>query len=194
MENMVLTSEIGAAAITGLEKTPTGISGLDQITEGGLPRGRVTLVTGSPGAGKTLLGLEFLVAGARQYGEPAVLLTFEESAAKVTANARSLGFGLDVLQRDGLLEMLSFHLDPAEVVAAGEFDFEPIFLLLGDAIRRVGAKRVLLDTIEVLFGAFGDDSIVRAEISRLARWGSTCGSRQSATSTAASSSWGWSRR
>jgi circadian clock protein KaiC len=167
---MVLTSESGAAAIAGLEKTPTGISGLDQITGGGLPRGRVTLVTGSPGAGKTLLGLAFLVAGARQRGEPAVLLTFEESAAKVTANARSLGFGLDVLQRDGLLEMLSFHLDPAEIVAAGEFDFEPIFLLLGDAIRRVGAKRVLLDTIEVLFGAFGDDSIVRAEISRLARW------------------------
>src|ERR1700729_1474781 len=105
MSTTMLTGGQDAAMGPGLEKAPTGIAGLDQITEGGLPRGRVTLVTGSPGAGKTLLGLEFLVAGARQYGEPAVLLTFEESAAKVTANARSLGFGLDVLQRDGLLEM-----------------------------------------------------------------------------------------
>ena len=154
----------------GLEKAPTGIHGLDQITEGGLPRGRVTLVAGSAGAGKSLLGLEFLVAGARQYGEPGVLVSFEESEAKVTRNVRSLGFDLDQLQRDGLLAMLSFRVEPAEIVAAGEFDFEPLFAILADAIERVDAKRVVLDTIEVLFGAFGDDSIVRSELSRLARW------------------------
>jgi circadian clock protein KaiC len=161
---------VGAAIGPGLDRAPTGISGLDQITGGGLPRGRVTLIAGSAGAGKTLLGLQFLVAGARDYGEPGVLLTFEESAAKVADNVRSLGFDLDELQRDGLLAVLSFQVEPTEIVAAGEFDFEPLFVILDDAIRRVGAKRVVLDTIEVLFGAFGADSIVRAELSRLARW------------------------
>ena len=101
-----------------------------------------------------------------------MLLTFEESAAKVAANVRSLGFDLDELQRDGLLAVLSFRVEPTEIVAAGEFDLEPLFVTLDDAIKRVGAKRVVLDTIEVLFGAFGapDRSTVRAELSRLTRW------------------------
>ena len=153
-----------------LAKAPTGIRGLDQLTRGGLPRGRVTLVAGSAGAGKTLLGVQFLVAGAQDYGEPGILVTFEESAAKVSANVRSLGFDLGALQGDGRLEVLAFQVDPGEIVAAGEFDFEALFVILDDAIRRVGAKRVVLDTVEVLFGAFGNDSIVRAELSRLARW------------------------
>ena len=170
MGNTDLMDPVGAAIGPGLDRAPTGISGLDQITGGGLPRGRVTLIAGSAGAGKTLLGLQFLVAGARDYGEPGVLLTFEESAAKVADNVRSLGFDLDELQRDGLLAVLSFQVEPTEIVAAGEFDFEPLFVILDDAITRVGAKRVVLDTIEVLFGAFGADSIVRAELSRLARW------------------------
>src|ERR1700729_644746 len=123
----MLTGAADAAMGPGLEKAPTGIPGLDQITEGGLPRGRVSLVAGSAGAGKTLLGVEFLVAGARQYGEPGVLVSFEESEAKVTRNVRSLGFDLDQLRRDGLLAMLSFQVDPSEIVAAGEFDFEPLF-------------------------------------------------------------------
>jgi circadian clock protein KaiC len=168
--NTDLMDPVGAAIGPGLDRAPTGISGLDQITGGGLPRGRVTLIAGSAGAGKTLLGLQFLVAGARDYGEPGVLLTFEESAAKVADNVRSLGFDLDELQRDGLLAVLSFQVEPTEIVAAGEFDFEPLFVILDDAITRVGAKRVVLDTIEVLFGAFGADSIVRAELGRLARW------------------------
>jgi len=168
--NTDLMDPVGAAIGPGLDRAPTGISGLDQITGGGLPRGRVTLIAGSAGAGKTLLGLQFLVAGARDYGEPGVLLTFEESAAKVADNVRSLGFDLDELQRDGLLAVLSFQVEPTEIVAAGEFDFEPLFVTLDDAITRVGARRVVLDTIEVLFGAFGADSIVRAELSRLARW------------------------
>ena len=170
MGNADLTDLVGAAIGPGLDRAPTGISGLDQITGGGLPRGRVTLVAGSAGAGKTLLGLQFLVAGARDYGEPGVLLTFEESAAKVAANVRSLGFDLDELQRDGLLAVLSFRVEPNGIVAAGEFDLEPLFLTLDDVIKRVGAKRVVLDTIEVLFGAFGSDSTVRAELSRLTRW------------------------
>ena len=170
MGNTDLMDPVGAAIGPGLDRAPTGISGLDQITGGGLPRGRVTLIAGSAGAGKTLLGLQFLVAGARDYGEPGVLLTFEESAVKVADNVRSLGFDLDELQRDGLLAVLSFQVEPTEIVAAGEFDFEPLFVTLDDAITRVGARRVVLDTIEVLFGAFGADSIVRAELSRLARW------------------------
>ena len=170
MGNADLTDLVGDAIGPGLHRAPTGISGLDQITGGGLPRGRVTLVAGSAGAGKTLLGLQFLVAGARDYGEPGVLLTFEESAAKVADNVRSLGFDLDELQRDGLLTVLSFRVDPNEIIAAGEFDLEPLFVTLDDVIKRLGAKRVVLDTIEVLFGAFGADSIVRAELSRLTRW------------------------
>jgi circadian clock protein KaiC len=170
MSSTVLTSLTESAVGPDLEKAPTGIHGLDQITGGGLPRGRVTLVAGSAGAGKTLLGLEFLVAGARRYGEPGVLVSFEESEAKVTLNVRSLGFDLDQLRADGMLVMLSFRLEPSDFVATGEFDLEPLFAILNEAIERVGAKRVVLDTIEVLFGAFGDDSIVRSELSRLARW------------------------
>ncbi len=170
MANTVLTSLTGGAPGPELEKAPTGILGLDQITGGGLPLGRVTLVAGSAGAGKTLLGMNFLVAGARDYGEPGVLVSFEESAAKVARNVRSLGFDLDELQRDGQLVVLSFPVESSEIVGIGEFDFGPLFAVIDDAISRVGAKRIVLDTIEVLFGAFGDDSIVRAELSRLARW------------------------
>jgi circadian clock protein KaiC len=170
MDDIALTDLMDAAVGQELEKAPTGITGLDQITRGGLPLGRVTLVAGSTGTGKTLLGLEFLVAGARDYGEPGVLMTFEESKAKVALNVRSLGFDLDELVRDGPLEVLSFRVDPGEIFATGEFDFEPLFTLLGEAIRRTGAKRVVLDAIEVLFGSFGDDSTVRSELRRLTRW------------------------
>jgi circadian clock protein KaiC len=170
VNDIVLTDLMDVPVGKELEKAPTGIVGLDQITRGGLPLGRVTLVAGSTGTGKTLLGLEFLVAGVREYGEPGVLLTFEESEAKVALNVRSLGFDLEQLVRDGLLEVLSFQVDPGQIFATGEFDFEALFALLDDAIGRVGAKRVVLDTIEVLFGTFGDDATVRSELSRLTRW------------------------
>jgi circadian clock protein KaiC len=170
MDSTVLTSLTDGAVGPDLEKAPTGISGLDQITGGGMPRGRVTLVAGSAGAGKTLLGLNFLVAGARQYGERGVLMTFEESAAKVALNVRSLGFDIDELVRTDQLAVLAFQVDASEIVPAGDFDFEPIFAILDDAISRVGAKRVVLDTIEVIFGAFGNDAIVRSELIRLVRW------------------------
>ncbi len=159
-----------AAAGPVLPKAPTGIRGLDEITRGGLPRGRTTLVAGGAGSGKTLLGLQFLVAGAREYGEPGVLLTFEESTAKVSANVASLGFDLEGLQRDQLLVADAFRVDPSEFGEAGEFDFEPLFILLADSIERIGAKRVVLDTIEVLFGAFQEQAIVRAELRRLFYW------------------------
>ena len=170
MDSAVLAGVTDGALGQELEKAPTGISGLDQILGGGLPRDRVTLVAGAAGAGKTLLGMNFLVAGARKYGEPGVLMTFEESAAKVALNVRSLGFDIDELERTGQLAVLAFRVDPSEIVQAGVFDFEPIFAILDDAIQQVGAKRVVLDTIEVIFGAFGNDTIVRAELIRLVRW------------------------
>src|SRR5580658_3417182 len=144
MDDTVLTSVTDGAVGPGLAKVPSGIPGLDQITGGGLPAGRVTLVAGSAGAGKTLLGMNFLVAGARQYGEPGVIMTFEESAGKVADNVRSLGFDLDELQRNGMLVVLAFQIDPAEIINAGQFDFQPLFAILEDAIKQVGAKRVLL--------------------------------------------------
>jgi circadian clock protein KaiC len=170
MDSAVLTSVTDDSVGPDLDKAPTGISGLDQILAGGLPRGRVTLVAGAAGAGKTLLGMNFLVAGARKYGEPGVLMTFEESAAKVALNVRSLGFDIDELVRTGQLVVLAFRVDPSEIIHAGVFDFEPIFAILDDAIKQVGAKRVVLDTIEVIFGAFGNDTIVRSELIRLVRW------------------------
>ena len=153
-----------------LPKAPTGIRGLDEITRGGLPRGRCTLVTGGAGCGKTLLGLQFLVAGAREFGEPGVLVTFEESVEEVTADVASLGLDLDGLQRDGLLVIYAFRVEPMELVGTEEFNFEPLFLLLDAAIERIGARRVVLDTIEALFGMFKSQAIVRAELVRLFRW------------------------
>jgi len=165
---MTSLSETPAAPL--LLKAPTGIRGLDEITRGGLPQGRSTLVTGGTGTGKTLLGLQFLVAGAREHGEPGVLVTFEESAEKVTADVASLGFDLDGLQRDGMLIIIAFPVEAAEIVETGEFDFGPLSLVLDDAIRRIGARRVVLDSIEVLFGAFKARAIVRAELGRLFGW------------------------
>jgi len=165
-----ISAEAEVAVGPGLPKVPTGIRGLDEITRGGLPRGRSTLVTGGTGSGKTLLGLHFLVAGAREHGEPGVLVTFEESAEKVSADVASLGFDLDGLQRDELLFVHAFQVNPAELAETGEFDLEPLFLLLGDAIERIGARRVVLDSIELLFGAFQEQAIVRAELGRLLRW------------------------
>ena len=165
-----MTASILQSLGPALAKTPTGITGLDQITGGGLPRNRTTLVTGGAGSGKTLLALEFLVRGARDLGEPGVLITFEESAAKVAENVASLGFDLPALEQDGLLIVHAFRIDPAEFIETGDFDLEPMFLLLDDSIRRIGAKRVVLDTIEVLLGAFEQASVVRAEIGRLIRW------------------------
>ena len=170
MDDAPLSGLADAPLGPGLAKAPTGIAGLDAITGGGLPRDRVTLVAGGAGTGKTLLGLQFLAAGARQHGEPGVLMTFEEAEPKLAANACSLGLDLGQMKQDGLLAVLSFRDGLIDLITTGEFSLEPLFLLLDDAIRRTGADRVVLDTIDVLFRAFGDDITVRAELLRLARW------------------------
>lgn len=157
-------------AACGVAKAPTGIHGFDEVTRGGLPRARTTLVTGPAGSGKTLFGMEFLVRGAQEFGEPGVLMAFEESAGDITTNVASLGFDVSALERSGGLVVDAVRLEPTEIVTAGEFDLEGLFIRLGSAIDAVGARRVVLDTIDVLFLALGDLAIVRGELSRLFRW------------------------
>jgi circadian clock protein KaiC len=156
--------------LLGLEKCPTGIEGLDEITKGGLPRGRPTLVSGGPGCGKTLLGMEFVVRGILRYGEPGVILALEERAEDLTQNVRSLGYDLDALVKQGKLVVDYVQIDPFEIEENGEYNLEGLFLRLGDAIDSVGAKRVSLDTLEVLFTTFQNLAIVRAELRRLFQW------------------------
>jgi len=153
-----------------LSKTPTGIKGLDEITGGGLPTGRPTLVSGSAGCGKTMLALEFLVRGAMQYDEPGVFMMFEENAADLTANVRSLGFDLDQLVADKKIVLDYVYIERSEIEETGEYDLEGLFIRLGHAIDTIGAKRVVLDTIEVLFGGLPNDAVLRAELRRLFRW------------------------
>ncbi len=154
----------------GLEKCPTGIPGLDQITNGGLPKGRTTLVFGSSGSGKTLLGMEFLVKGGIEKGEPGVFVTFEERADELADNVASLGMDLQALIDDRQMIIEHVHIDRGEIEETGEYDLEALFIRLGYAIDSIGAKRVVLDTIEVLFGALTDTSILRAELRRLFQW------------------------
>ena len=153
-----------------LPKSPTGIDGLDEVTKGGLPKGRPTLVCGSAGCGKTLLAMEFLVRGAVQFGEPGVFLAFEETAEELTQNVRSLGFDLDDLIARKKLEVDYIHVERSEIEETGEFDLEGLFVRLGFAIDSIGARRVVLDTIETLFSGLSDASILRSEIRRLFRW------------------------
>jgi circadian clock protein KaiC len=160
----------GPAGLPALRKAPTGIAGLDEITGGGLPQGRATLVCGPAGSGKTLLGLEFLVRGIITYGDPGVFVAFEETAADLAENVASLGFDLAGLQADGLLVVDHVDTTAASVEEAGEWDLEALFLRLGSALDQVGAKRVVLDTLENLFGAFSDSATVRAELRRLFGW------------------------
>jgi circadian clock protein KaiC len=158
-----------------LSKCPTGIQGLDEITGGGLPKGRTILVCGAAGCGKTLLGMEFLVRGAIQYNEPGVFISFEETAEELTQNVVSLGWNLEQLIADSLLSIDCLYIDPATIQEAGEYDLEGLFIRLGDAINKIGAKRVVLDTIEVLFSGFSNVAIVRAELRRLFLWLKTKG-------------------
>jgi circadian clock protein KaiC len=154
-------------ALDGLEKALTGIAGLDEVTFGGLPRGRATLICGSPGCGKTMLGVEFLVNGARMYSEPGVFVAFEETQEELAANAASLKFDLDQLSREGMLAIDHVHVDPNEIAETGDYDLEGLFIRLKRAIESVGAKRVVLDTIETLFSGFSNTALLRAEIRRL---------------------------
>ena len=153
-----------------LPKSPTGIQGLDAITDGGLPTGRPTLVCGGAGCGKTLLAMEFLVRGATDFDEPGVFMTFEENAQELTDNVASIGFDLPSLIRRKKLILDYVHLERSEIAETGEFNLEGLFIRLGHAIDSIGAKRVVLDTIESLFSALPNPTILRAEIRRLFRW------------------------
>ena len=153
-----------------LPKAPTGIQGLDEITEGGLPRGRPTLICGTAGCGKTLMAMEFLVRGATQFNEPGVFFTFEESPIELAQNVRSLGFDLDELERKKKLHLEHIVIDPNEIEETGDYDLEALFIRLGYAIDSIKAKRVVLDTIETLFGGLSNQSILRSELQRLFRW------------------------
>ncbi|HZR71196.1 MAG TPA: circadian clock protein KaiC [Burkholderiales bacterium] len=157
-------------ATPSLRKTPSGIRGLDEITGGGLPAGRPTLVCGGPGCGKTLFGIEFLVRGALDHGEPAVLMTFEERVEDLVENTRALGFDLDDLIRRKLLAIDYVKVERSEIQETGEYDLEALFVRLNYAIDSTGAKRVLLDTIESLFAGLSNETLLRSELRRLFLW------------------------
>src|SRR5919106_4234160 len=154
----------------GLSKSPTGIQGLDEITFGGLPKGRTTLICGSAGCGKTLLSLEFLIRGILQYNEPGVFIAFEETAEELAKNVASLGFDLNDLIKRRKLVLDYIHLERNEIEETGEYDLEGLFLRLGHAIDSIGAQRVVLDTVEAIFSAFTNTFVLRAELRRLFRW------------------------
>jgi circadian clock protein KaiC len=153
-----------------LEKCPTGIRGLDEITKGGLPRGRPTLICGSAGSGKTLFAMEFLMRGAIEYGEPGVFMTFEETPEDLAKNFISLGFDLQKLESRGLIATDHIRITRSEIEETGEYDLEGLFIRLGSAIDSIGAKRVVLDTIEALFSELPNTTILRAELRRLFHW------------------------
>lgn len=153
-----------------LAKSLTGVRGLDEITRGGLPKGRPTLVCGGPGSGKTLLAMTFLVNGATRFDEPGVLMTFEENAEEIASDVASLGFDLPKLIEAKKLAVDYVRVERAEIEETGEYDLEGLFVRLGYAIDSVGAKRVVLDTIESLFAGLKDDAVLRSELRRLFRW------------------------
>ena len=154
----------------GLRKERTGIPGFDEITGGGLPAGRPTLVCGSAGAGKTLFAMEFLFRGAMIYNEPGVFISFEETSEELATNVASLGFDLKQLIADKKLVLDYVFIERSEIEETGEYDLEGLFLRLGHAIDQVGAKRIVLDTLEALFSALPNEAIIRAELRRLFRW------------------------
>jgi circadian clock protein KaiC len=158
-----------------LPKSATGIQGLDEITGGGLPRGRPTLICGGAGCGKTLFAAEFLVRGATQFGEPGVFMAFEETEAELKANVASLGFDLGGLVRRKKIVFEHVHIERSEIHETGEYDLEGLFVRLNHAIDSIGAKRVVLDTLEALFSGLPNEAILRAELRRLFRWLKTKG-------------------
>lgn len=163
-------NEVSAKEAHAFSKCPTGISGFDELALGGLPRGRAALVCGGPGCGKTLFGMEFLVRGATEFGEPGVFMAFEETGAELAENVASLGWDLERLEAEGRLVIDHVTVDRSEIVETGAYDLEGLFIRLGLAIDSVGAKRVVLDTVESLFAALPNEFILRSELRRLFRW------------------------
>jgi circadian clock protein KaiC len=164
------SNDHGRSANPKLPKAPTGIRGLDDVTGGGFPKGRPTLICGSAGAGKSLLAMEFIVRGATQFGEPGVFVAFEETAPELTQNVRSLGFDLDKLAKQKKLIVDFVRIERSEIDETGDYDLEGLFIRIGAAIDAIGAKRVALDTIENLFAGLQNQGILRAELRRLFRW------------------------
>src|SRR5688572_20496012 len=163
-------SKASASKLDVLKKVPTGIAGFDVITHGGLPKGRPTLVCGGAGCGKSMFASEFLVRGAIEFDEPGVLMTFEESADDIKKNVASLGFNVpDLIKRKKLI-VDHVHVERNEIEENGEYDLEGLFVRLGYAIDSIGAKRVVLDTIETLFSGLSNQGILRAELRRLFGW------------------------
>jgi circadian clock protein KaiC len=154
----------------GIAKVLTGVPGLDEVTGGGLPAGRPTLICGSAGSGKTLLGTSVILNGIVKYDEPGLIMTFEENAEELTDNVASLGFDLTRLIARKKLAVDYVHVDRAEIEETGEYDLEALFVRIAHAVASVGARRVMLDTVESLFGGLPSDSILRAELRRLFRW------------------------
>jgi len=153
-----------------LGKSLTGIQGFDQITDGGLPQGRITLIVGGPGTGKTLFAMQFLVNGVRMYNEPGVFVAFEETKKKLAQNTASLGFKINELVQQKKLHVDYIYIERKEIEETGEYDLEGLFVRLGHAIDSIGAKRVVLDTLEAIFAGFSNEAILRAELRRLFRW------------------------
>lgn len=153
-----------------LPKAPTSIQGLDEITGGGLPKGRPTLICGGAGCGKTLFAMEFLVRGATQYNEPGVFISFEETEKELTANVASLGFDLDNLVKRKKIWLEHIHIERGEIEQSGEYDLKGLFVRIHRAVESIGAKRVVLDTIESLFSALPNQTVVRTELRRLFAW------------------------
>ena len=153
-----------------LPKAPTGIQGLDEVTGGGLPKGRVTLVCGSAGCGKSLLAMEFLVHGAVRYGEPGVCIDFEETEEKLRANVASLGFDLRALTKRKMLLVDYVSIERSQIAETGEYNLEGLFIRLAHAVKTIKAKRVVLDSIEALFAGLTDSTMLRAELRRLFHW------------------------
>ena len=153
-----------------LSKCPTGIDGLDQVTGGGFPRGRTTLIAGGAGSGKTLVGMEFLINGALKFDEPGVCMTFEENVEEMVQNLASLGFDVDALVKAKKLVIDYVLVERHDIEETGEYDLEGLFIRLAHAVDSIGAKRILLDTIEVLFSGLENLAVVRSELRRLFRW------------------------
>ena len=170
-----------------LRRTPTGVAGLDEITGGGLPRGRPTLLCGGAGSGKTLLAMEFLVRGATQFDEPGVFMTFEEHADELATNFASLGYDLNALVKDKRIALDFVQVEPSEMEETGRYDLDGLFIRLQYAIDSIGAKRVVLDTVETLFAGLTNTGILRERSSSLTS--GACVSRRTARGIPSSSRW-----
>jgi len=169
-ENTGKKDKNGNESLPGIEKALTGIKGFDDVTFGGLPRGRPTLIAGAAGCGKTMFAMEFIVHGAVEYNEPGVFVTFEENVADLKKNFATLGYDLDQLIKDRKMVIDHVFLDRSLIMETGEYDLDALFIRLGYAIDSIGAKRISLDTIEVLFSGLSNHALLRSELVRLFRW------------------------